>query len=90
MIRCKTDTCEEMYLAEFDGACGVNTDSLNGLVCAGGLCEIPSPIVAATAQPVRSTSAPTALSAVSTTSVIMGLVGCLFERILAYVLEVTQ
>lgn len=47
-------------------------------------------LLAATAQPVRSTSAPTALSAVSTTSVIMGLVGCLFEWILAYVLEVTQ
>ena len=43
VIRCKTDTCEEMHLAEFDGACGVNTDSLNGLVCAGGLCEEPSP-----------------------------------------------
>jgi len=64
---CKTGTCEEMYLAEFGGACAVNTDCLNGLVCAGGLCEEPSPSVASMA-----------LSVASTTSVIMGLVSCLF------------
>jgi hypothetical protein len=64
---CKTDTCEEVYLAEFGNACAVNTDCLNGLVCAGGLCEEPSPSVASMA-----------LSVASTTSVIMGLVSCLF------------
>ena len=64
---CKTDTCKEVYLAEFGGACAVNTDCLNGLVCVGGLCEEPSPSVVSMA-----------LSVASTTSVIMGFVSCLF------------
>ena len=32
---CETDTCEEMHLTEFGGACAVNTDCRNGLVLCG-------------------------------------------------------
>ncbi|CAB9500113.1 Tyramine beta-hydroxylase [Seminavis robusta] len=38
---CESNNCEELYVSGADGACGVDTDCINDLVCVGGICEFP-------------------------------------------------
>jgi len=39
---CATHSCEQDYLAAEDGACGVDADCMEGLVCEGHLCAKPA------------------------------------------------
>lgn len=40
---CQTDSCEELYMEEIGGACGVDSDCVDDLVCLRGLCGTSPP-----------------------------------------------